>query len=432
MKKRTKLRVVLAISIVVAAVAGVAVSLAKLRGPEAEIPTVRVVRGDVALQVFATGDLRSPRTATLVAPSVGGTLQIVELAKTGATVHAGDVVVQFDPSEQEYSLEQARSQLAAAEEKIIKMKADTAVQVATDQVSLLHAQYDVKRAQLDVSLNELKSAIEGKENDLALEGAQRKLAQIQQDIQSRAASNEAQLAVLDEQRNKAQLDIKVAQQHIDSMTLRSPIAGLVTVKENRDASGGFFFEGMTLPEFRQGDLTQAGRPIVQVMDTTQMEVLARVPENVRADISAGQTAEIRVDALPERTYSAKVKTVAGQATQDIFSDDPMRRFDVIFSLDASDPGLKPGLSSQIQVVGEQLRKVLYLPRQALFLRDGKAIVYAKVGRSFEPRVVQVKHMTESEVVLEGLPEGAEVALVNPEKSNGSASAGPVVAPRGTT
>ncbi len=184
---------------------------------------------------------------------------------------------------------------------------------------------------------------------------------------------------------------------------------------------------MMLPEFHEGDLTQAGRPIVQVMDTAEMEILARVPENVRADIRAGQTAEVRVDALPERTYEAKVKTVAGQATEDIFSDDPTRRFDVIFGLESTDARLKPGLSSQIEVLGERLRSVLYLPRQALFLRDGKAVVYAKVGRSFEPRAVQVKHTTEGKVVLEGLAAGTDVALVNPEKTTvaqGASAAAP--------
>ncbi len=243
MKTRTKLRIGVALLVTVAAVAGVAVSVGKLRAPEASIPTARVTRGDVDLELFASGDLRPPKTATLMAPPVGGTLQIIRLTKTGDMIHKGDVVVQFDPSEQEYSLEQAQSQLAEAAEKVTKMKADTAVQMSTDQVSLLHAQYEVKRAQLDVSLNELKSAIEAKENDLALEGAQRKLAQLQQDVRSRAASNEAQLAVLAEQENKAKLDIQVAHQHIDSMTLRSPIDGLATVKENRDASGGFFSRG---------------------------------------------------------------------------------------------------------------------------------------------------------------------------------------------
>ena len=62
----------------------------------------------------------------------------------------------------------------------------------------------MRRAELDVSQNELKSAIDAKKNDLALEEAKRRLAQLQEDSKSRAASNDANLAVYVAQRAKAQ------------------------------------------------------------------------------------------------------------------------------------------------------------------------------------------------------------------------------------
>jgi HlyD family secretion protein len=428
MKKRTKIRIGFTLAAIVVAASGVMVTVAKLRGTEQSLPTAKVQRGDVDLRVYTTGDLRAPKSAMILAPSVNGTLQIIELAKTGQIVKEGDVILQFDPSEQEYNLAQAASQLREAKEKITKMNADTAVQNATDQVSLLHAQYDVRRAELDVSLNEIQSAIVAKENNLALEEAHRRLDQLQQDIRSRAASNQAQLAVLQEQQNKAQLDIKVAQQRIDSMTVKSSMAGIVTVRENYDANGFNF--GMPAPEYQMGDLTQSGRAILQVMDTTQMEISGRILENARADLSAGETAEVRIDAMPEQVYTGKVKMVAGQASSDMWSGDPTKRFDVTFAIDRSDPRLRPGLSSQIIVQGEKLKNVLYLPRQAIYVRDGKPIVYVKAGRGFEARTVNVKHTTESQAVLEGLGEGTEVALVNPEQASakGAGPAAPVGAP----
>lgn len=427
MKKRTKIRVAFAIVAIIAAGSGVMVTVAKLRGGEASFPTAKVQRGDVDLRVFTTGDLRAPKSATVLAPSVNGTLQIVQLAKTGEIVKEGDVILQFDPSEQEYNLAQAESQLREAKEKIVKMNADTAVQNATDQVSLLHAQYDVRRAELDVSLNDIKSAIEAKENNLALEEAHRRLDQLQQDIKSRAASNQAQLAVLQEQQNKAQLDIKVAQTHIDSMTIKSPMAGIVTVRDNFDANGFNF--GQPAPEYQMGDLTYSGRPIIQVMDTSQMEISGKILEVARGDLSTGEDAQVRIDAMPEQIYSGKVKMISGQATSDMWSGDPAKRFDVTFAIDRTDPRLRPGLSSQIIVQGEKLKNVLYLPRQAIFVHDGKPIVYVKAGRGFESKAVNVKHTTESQSVVEGVAEGTEVALVNPEQAVGkSASPAPAGGP----
>src|SRR5690349_10637612 len=149
------------------------------------IPTARVVRGPLALNVYATGELRAGRTVTMVTPPVGGMLRIVQLVPTGGPVKAGEVVMEFDPADQLYNLEQARTDLAEAQQEIVKMKADREVQAAQDDVDLLTARYDVRRAELDVMNNEFISAIDAEKNALSLEEAKRRLAQLEQDVKSR-------------------------------------------------------------------------------------------------------------------------------------------------------------------------------------------------------------------------------------------------------
>ena len=119
-----------------------------------DVPTARVVRGKVKLDVYATGELRSVRSVSVTAPPVGGTLRLVRLADTGAPVKKGDVVLEFDPADQEYDLEQSRSELAQAEQEIVKMRADNEVQTAQDYVDLLTARFDVRRAELDTAAGE--------------------------------------------------------------------------------------------------------------------------------------------------------------------------------------------------------------------------------------------------------------------------------------
>jgi HlyD family secretion protein len=420
-KPRTKIGLLAGALLLTALGAAVSVSVAKLRGAEHDLPTTRVRRGDVDLKVYIYGELRALHSAMLVAPSVGGTLQIVRLAKTGSWVKKNDIVLEFDPMEQEYNLEQAQSALAQADEQLVKVRQDGAVQAAADQVALLHARYDVRRAELDCSLNELASAIDAKKNDLALEEAHRKLDQLEQDERSRAASHQAQLALYQEQRNKALLDIQQAREHIQSMTIRAPMDGLVTVRENRDALNGWWMPGVTFADYQQGDAVLPGRPIAQIVDVTQMEIFSGVPETARADINPGDAAEVSVDALPGKTFTAKVKTIAGLADSGWGGDDPTRRFDATLEISQSDANLRPGLTAQIIVLGQPLKSVLYLPRQAVFMRAGKPVVYLRAGRSFEPHVVNIKHLTESKAVIEGLPEGQEVALVNPEAGAGPPS-----------
>jgi multidrug efflux pump subunit AcrA (membrane-fusion protein) len=124
------------------------------------LPTTRIVRGPLKLTVYATGEVRAGRTATLVVPQAGGTLRLVRLVPTGTGVKAGDIVFEIDPADQEFALEQAKSEMAEAEQQIVKTKADSDVQAAEDAVALLTARYDVRRGELDIAANDLIGAIE--------------------------------------------------------------------------------------------------------------------------------------------------------------------------------------------------------------------------------------------------------------------------------
>lgn len=379
------------------------------------VPVTRVLRGTLAVDIHTIGELRTPHSSTLVAPSVNGTLQIVRISKTGTAVKAGDIVVEFDPSEQEYNLEQSRSQMAEAEQEIVKAKADTAVKEAEDKVALLKARFDVRRAELEVGRNELVGEIDAKKNVLALDQARRKLEQLQQDIQSRSKSSASSLTLLEEKRKTALLGTQVAQRNIENMQLKAPIDGLVALKENADAAMGQMFWGMTLPEFREGDLVFPGRFVADVLDITQMEVAAKVYENDRPSLTVGQAAEIRVDSEPQTVLAAKVKSIAGMTSRSDFGSGVIRRFDVTFELLNRSADIRPGISTQILVRGTPLKDQLSLPSQCLFEKDGRQVIYVRHGSDFVATEPVIKLKTESRIVVEKLPEGAEVALVDPEQ-----------------
>jgi len=391
------------------------------------IPTTRVAEGDVPVVVHATGELRPQRARALVAPSVGGPMQILSILSTGTPVNAGDVVVEFDESEQEDRLETAKSELAQAEQEIIKMQADALVQRAQDDVALLTARFDVRRAELDVQGSLLHSAIDKQKFVLTLEEAKGRLAQLLEDLKSRADTDRASLAVLEEKRNKAKLQMDNAQRNIDNMKLRAPFDGLVAVKDNDMNNAAW--AGVVVPEFRAGDTVYPGRQIAEVLHQVGIELIAKVSEYDRAHLNAGQKADVTIHAVPGNTLPAIIKAVAGASRREVWSwNDPTRTFDVSFDVTGSDPaGLRPGLTTQVRVTGAPIKGARYLPRQAIFEQDGKPVVFVRQGRSFEPREVKVSHRTETHVVVADLAVGTEVALRNPlaEETKGAGSAGPV-------
>ncbi len=426
MSRARKIRIAAILAGVVALSVGAAVAVGQFKRPGAkEIPTTRVRRGTVELNVYTIGELRPPRSMMISGPPVRGTLQIVRLAKTGTQVKAGDVVLEFDPSDQEYSLEQAQSRLNEAQQEIISAKANADVQAAQDKVSLLIARYDVRRAELEVQKNELVADIDKKKNLLALDEAKRRLAQLQKDVKSRELANLAGLAVLQEKVNEAQISMARARKDIESMVVKSPIDGLVTLRDNRDAVP-FMIWGMTLPEYREGDTVFPGRPVAEVLATEEMEVLGKIGEGDRSNISPGQTAEIRIEGRPGAGFTAKVKSVAGMMSRRTLWDDSAPRFDTTLTLEKVDPRLRPGVTASVTIRGNQLKDVLFLPRQCLFEKDGKQVVYLRGGGGFEPHEIKINNRTESQIVVEGLSEGDQVALVNPTEQGkaGSKSSGP--------
>jgi multidrug resistance efflux pump len=401
---------------------------------EPEIPTATVKQTDVQLKVATTGYLRSEQTRVISAPPIaGGTLQIITLARFGALVHKGDVVLEFDPSQQEYNLAQNRSDLLQGEQEIVKAKADAAVQVAEDQTALLKAKYAVRRAELEVSKNELVSKIDAQKNLLGLDEAKRALAQLEQDIRSHSASNEAALAISEEKRHKARLAMEQAQENIQRMRTTAPIDGLVVIHGNRDASGGFYFGGMTLPDYHVGDQVNPGSSIAEVIDISKLELTAQVGETDRTNLKVGQAVETEIDALPGEKFSGKVQTVGGATSHEFWDENAKHKFDLAIQLDSHDPRLRPGFSARLSIHGDQLSRAVSIPSEAVFEHDGKKVVYCKRNRSFEIQEVKVRALSEGRAILEGISLGTVVALVNPEaklaeKAKAGSNSGPGLGP----
>ena len=416
--------------------AGIVATIAKgapsLPERRSSVPTAKVVKGPLKLTVYATGELRAGRTMNLMAPPAGGGLRIVKLRPTGTPVKKDEEVIEFDAADQVFAVEQAKSDLAEAEQMIVKMKADTAVTASQDKLNLLTARYDVRRGELNAAGNEFIGAIEAQKNALTLEESRRRLQQLEQDAGSRTATTNAAIAVVEERRNKAQMAMQRAQGIIDNLVVKAPLDGVVSVKENRDGQY-MFFSGMILPQYREGDTTFSGRNIADIVENGKMEVRAKVTETDRDNLKAGQKATVQIDALPGRTFTAKVGALSGGASRgNFFETSAVRQFDIGLQLDELDPQMRAGSSLRVVIDGQELASALHVPRQAVFEKNGKNYVFLQIGERFDRRDVKVVNRTESRAVISGLNEGDLIALVDPDvatqKSKGSS--GPLPASSG--
>jgi hypothetical protein len=108
------------------------------------------------------------------------------------------------------------------------------------------------------------------------------------------------------------------------------------------------------------------------------------------------------------------------------------QYDVSVELSDSDPRLLPGLTAQVVILGAKEPDALYVPRQALFVKDGKQTVFLKKGGGFEQQAIQVVFENESRAAVDGLRAGDQVALIDPTVPRRAASSGSSPAPAGGT
>src|ERR1044071_6679138 len=110
----------------------------------------------------------------------------------------------------------------------------------------------------------------------------------------------------------------------------APMTGLVSVRQNR--AGNFNF-GQQMPDIREGDTLQPGMPVADILDLSELEVWTKIGELDRANLKEGQDAILQLDAIPDKQFHGRIKAMSGTATADVFSGDPSKKFDVIFSID---------------------------------------------------------------------------------------------------
>jgi hypothetical protein len=174
--------------------------------------------------------------------------------------------------------------------------------------------------------------------------------QLESDIKSRQEQAEAQLDSLREVRRRSLIDVVREKQRIAQSKMLAPMAGLVAVRQNRATD--FYFPGMQIPDIREGDTLRPGIPVLDILDLSELEVLARVGELDRANLHEDQEVAITLDAVPDQKFRGRIKTMSGMASSAIFSGDPSKKFDVVFSIDMRQ------LMTALGARPEQIRQVM--------------------------------------------------------------------------
>lgn len=376
-----------------------------------EVPVAGVRKGDFVISVKTRGEIKSTRSTILQAPQAPNP-RIVRLAESGKPVKKGEVVVEFDAAQMEQFSLNFQTQVRTVDSEIVQLKASQKITDEQDAMSLMSAQYNVQRSELEAGKAEILSEIEGAKNRINVGISEGSLKQVQTTIKAHDVSQAADVDRLNMRKDKTNRDMARVQGYLSKMKIYAPTDGIVNILPNFRAQGSW---GQTPPAFKEGDNAWTGAPIAEIPDMSEMRVELKLDEVDRGKIKLGLAVRVRVDAIPDREFAATLDWISPIASLNFRGGGSSEKtFPARATLKSLDPRLRPGMSASAEVLIETSPGSLLIPTKATFQENGKPAVWVQRGQSFTVRHIEVGKRNENDiVVLGGLQEGERIALENP-------------------
>jgi membrane fusion protein (multidrug efflux system) len=202
---------------------------------------------------------------------------------------------------------------------------------------------------------------------------------------------------------QARAQMALVRNHLANTRLVAPLAGAVARR------------GIEV-----GEMAAPGMPVFTIIATDPIQIRAGVPEAEVGRIRVGQTAEIRVPAMPNQKFYGKVKLVGVAA-------DPMSRtFTVKITVPNARRTLRPGMIAEARIQQDSQVNAITIPASAI-VRDADGAtqvfaynpadkrVYARritVGTVYGKEVEVITGLTTKEMIVVGgqhrIREGSKV------------------------
>ena len=371
------------------------------------LPAAPVRQGVFNVMVRCRGELRARRTRQIAAPVNVPELRIVWLAAAGAPVKEGDPIIRFDPSSMQQQLQEKQATLRQSEAALSQAKAETAIGAEQDKRDSKESTYQVERAKLEVSKQEVVAKLKGEESRVDLSLAETKRSVQEAKTALNVSSGASRLASLERQRDKAKDEVELAEYRLGRLEVKAPQSGMIVFLPNY--SQGW----MNAKPFKVGDQVWPGGVVGEIPDLATLEMEAKIEEIDRGRIRSGLEARIRVDALPEKVFHGHLDQLS-PLTEVGWEWPATRSFRGFAGITDRDQRLRPGMNGQLDVVERRIDQALSIPSKAVFTRQGKPVVFVLVDGQPQMRYVEIDARNPDEVAVKGLQQGQQVTLVDPE------------------
>ena len=273
-----------------------------------------------------------------------GTLVVIHLVKPGTRVRRGDLLIEFDRQAQIKTAHDRQAEYQDFVEQINRKRGEQLTARAHGETELKIAENAVRSAELEVQKKEVVAAITAEQNQLTLDEARAKVAQLRRTFELRRKADAADIRALEIQRDRAMNAWKHAETNAERMRVVSPIDGMVVLKST--------WKSGTMGEVQEGEEVRSGLGVMDVIDPSAMRVRAKINQADVALLRVGQPARITLDSYPTRTFTGRLEQLSQIGAVSTMSN-RVRSFLGIFSIDGADPHLMPDLAAAIDIAEER-------------------------------------------------------------------------------
>jgi len=346
----------------------------------------------------------APRLVGATGPGPGGggsnSLIITKLVPSGTHVVPGQLLVEFDRQNQLKFAIDKRSEHRDLEEQIRKKRGEQEQTRAKDDSELAVAANAVENARLELKKNAYLGRIDQEKNEQRLEEAEAKLKQLKATFDLKRRAEQAEVRILEIQRDRAYKAMRAAEGNAEKMVIKSPIPGMVVLR--------MVWRPGQQVEIQEGEEARPGTGIMQVVDPSSMLVRVKVNQADVHLLRAGLPAAISLDAYPELRFQGRVIQVAPVGTTSMLTN-RVRNFVAIVSIQGNHPKLMPDLSAAVDVELERKDNVIVVPRDAVVRENDAFAVRVRDGDRARPRAITLGAMNDHEVIVaSGLEPGVVI------------------------
>jgi HlyD family secretion protein len=274
-----------------------------------------------------------------IAGQTSGRLTIVRVMPSGTAVETGDVLAEFDHTQQLDNARDSQAKFDDLNHQIDQRKAENEANAETRASEREQAVADLEKARLQLRRNETLSEIERAKNNEKAEAARLRIDSLKKSHALREKVDAAALRILELKRDRQAVALKRAETNVTRLVVKAPHAGMVALES--------IWRGETRGPAQEGDQVYPGQTLLRLFDPSEMEVHTSVAEPDGSILGADAQATVRLDAYPEVVFPARFLSASPVATADLGS--PIKRFAARFLIEKRDVRLLPDLSAAVMI-----------------------------------------------------------------------------------